>query len=161
MCWVTSNLLTGSVGGPLAESLIFLTNVVTMLRLQRDGRLSCKLSKGGGLIRDCRQRDIRLAAGLTVSVQETTGSQVAFAALAHLGPTMPTHALRCILDVGDMITPVTADLAAPLVEGGSSPAVNGTHDAAGGGQVTRLVLCHVQTMTCSRYHSMVSLIAMS
>lgn len=37
-CWVLSNLLAGSIGGTLAESLIFVTNVVTILRLRRDGR---------------------------------------------------------------------------------------------------------------------------
>lgn len=37
-CWVLSNLLAGSIGGTLAESLIFITNVVTILRLRRDGR---------------------------------------------------------------------------------------------------------------------------
>ncbi|EPC01645.1 hypothetical protein L861_16635 [Litchfieldella anticariensis FP35 = DSM 16096] len=39
LCWVASNLLAGSIGGTIAESLIFLTNVVTMLRLRRDTRL--------------------------------------------------------------------------------------------------------------------------
>ncbi|RTQ99859.1 YgjV family protein [Halomonas nitroreducens] len=39
LCWVISNLLAGSLGGTLAESLIFLTNVITMLRLRRDARL--------------------------------------------------------------------------------------------------------------------------
>lgn len=38
-CWIVSNLLAGSIGGTLAESLIFLTNVVTILRLRRDARL--------------------------------------------------------------------------------------------------------------------------
>jgi hypothetical protein len=41
LCWVASNLLAGSIGGTIAESLIFLTNVVTMLRLRRDARLQC------------------------------------------------------------------------------------------------------------------------
>ncbi|MGQ4879293.1 YgjV family protein [Billgrantia sp. LNSP4103-1] len=39
LCWVVSNVLAGSIGGTIAESLIFLTNVVTMLRLRRDARL--------------------------------------------------------------------------------------------------------------------------
>ncbi|MCE8021044.1 YgjV family protein [Halomonas sp. MCCC 1A11036] len=41
LCWVASNLLAGSIGGTIAESLIFLTNVITMLRLRRDARLQC------------------------------------------------------------------------------------------------------------------------
>lgn len=39
LCWVVSNLLAGSIGGTLAESLIFVTNVVTVLRMRRDARL--------------------------------------------------------------------------------------------------------------------------
>ncbi|MDW7746614.1 YgjV family protein [Halomonas sp.] len=39
LCWVISNLLAGSIGGTIAESLIFLTYVITMLRLRRDARL--------------------------------------------------------------------------------------------------------------------------
>ncbi len=39
LCWVISNLLAGSIGGTLAESMIFVTNVVTIFRLRRDARL--------------------------------------------------------------------------------------------------------------------------
>jgi len=39
LCWVASNLLAGSIGGSIAEGLIFLTNVVTIWRLRRDARL--------------------------------------------------------------------------------------------------------------------------
>lgn len=39
LCWVVSNLLAGSIGGTLAESLIFVTNMITVLRLRRDARL--------------------------------------------------------------------------------------------------------------------------
>ncbi len=35
-CWVVSNLLVGSFGGTLAEALILLTNLVTIVRLYRD-----------------------------------------------------------------------------------------------------------------------------
>ncbi|WP_069384441.1 YgjV family protein [Halomonas caseinilytica] len=38
-CWIISNLLAGSIGGTIAETLIFLTNVVTMWRLKRDAVL--------------------------------------------------------------------------------------------------------------------------
>lgn len=39
LCWVISNLLAGSIGGTIAESLIFATNVITVLRMRRDARL--------------------------------------------------------------------------------------------------------------------------
>ena len=68
-----------------------------------------KISKGGGLTRGRRVRDICLAAGLTISVQDTTGSDIAFAAIVHLAQTIPERSLRCILECRDMVTVKTAD----------------------------------------------------
>lgn len=48
-----------------------------------------KISKNGGLTKGRRHRDICIAAGYTMSVQETTGSNIAFAAIVHLGQTVP------------------------------------------------------------------------
>ncbi|MCE8017740.1 YgjV family protein [Halomonas sp. MCCC 1A17488] len=45
LCWVASNVLAGSIGGTVAESLIFLTNVFTMLRLRRDARVQYPASE--------------------------------------------------------------------------------------------------------------------
>ncbi len=36
LCWVVSNALIGSLGGTIAESLIFVTNGITIFRLVRD-----------------------------------------------------------------------------------------------------------------------------
>lgn len=80
--------------------------------------IGLKISKSGGLTRGRRQRDLCLAAGLTMSVQETAGSEIAFAAIAHLGQTVPAHMLRCILDLRDLYTPVTAAFDAPIANGG-------------------------------------------
>ncbi|MGF1527116.1 MAG: mandelate racemase/muconate lactonizing enzyme family protein [Candidatus Competibacterales bacterium] len=80
--------------------------------------IGLKISKAGGLTRSRRHRDICLAAGLTVSVQETVGSTIAFAAIVHLGATVPAPSLRCILDCRDMVTVTTAAFEAPVVEGG-------------------------------------------
>jgi L-alanine-DL-glutamate epimerase-like enolase superfamily enzyme len=80
--------------------------------------IGLKISKNGGLTRGRRHRDMCIAAGLTVSVQETVGSVIAFAALAHLGQTVPPHILRCILDLRTMTTTVTAQFAAEIVNGG-------------------------------------------
>ncbi|MGD8710558.1 MAG: YgjV family protein [Ectothiorhodospiraceae bacterium] len=38
LCWVLNNLLIGSVGGTLAESLVLVTNAITIVRLIRDRR---------------------------------------------------------------------------------------------------------------------------
>lgn len=80
--------------------------------------IGLKVSKCGGLTRGRRQRDMCLSAGLTISVQETAGSQVAFAALAHLGQTVPAWALRCVLDIRHLYSGETAHFDAPVIDGG-------------------------------------------
>jgi L-alanine-DL-glutamate epimerase-like enolase superfamily enzyme len=79
--------------------------------------IGLKISKNGGLTRGRRQRDMCIAAGLTVSVQETTGSDVAFAAIVHLGQTVPARFLRCVLESRDMVSVATADGDFPVVDG--------------------------------------------
>ncbi|NKK63515.1 mandelate racemase [Rhizobium leguminosarum bv. viciae] len=79
--------------------------------------IGLKISKNGGLTRGRRHRDICLAAGYTVSVQETTGSDIAFAAIVHLGQTVPERNLRCLLESRDMVSLKTADGAFDVVEG--------------------------------------------
>ena len=80
--------------------------------------IGLKVSKAGGLTHCRRQRDICNAAGLTMSVQDTVGSAIAFAGIVHLGQTIPSHLLKCILDVRDMVTVETADFEASIVDGG-------------------------------------------
>lgn len=76
-----------------------------------------KISKNGGLTRGRRQRDICLAAGYPFSVQETTGSDIAFAAIVHLAQTVPERYLRCILGSTDMVTLKTADGDFQVIDG--------------------------------------------
>lgn len=83
--------------------------------------IGLKVSKAGGLTRGRRHRDICRAAGLTISVQDTVGSSIAFAGIVHLGATVPERHLRCILDCRDMVTLVTADFDAPVRDGGVVP----------------------------------------
>ncbi|WP_291730602.1 mandelate racemase/muconate lactonizing enzyme family protein [Leisingera sp. F5] len=80
--------------------------------------IGLKISKAGGLTHGRRHRDMCLAAGATVSVQDTVGSAVAFSAIAHLGATVPERSLRCILDCRDMVTLKTAEFDAPVQDGG-------------------------------------------
>ena len=42
-------------------------------------------------------------------MQDTVGSTIAFAAIVHLGATVPPRLLRCILNSEDMVTVSTAD----------------------------------------------------
>lgn len=96
--------------------------------------IGLKISKTGGLTRGRRVRDICLAAGYTMSVQDTSGSDVAFAAIVHLGQTIPERNLRCILECRAMCVGKTADgpfdihdglLTAPTVPGlGVKPRMN-------------------------------------
>jgi L-alanine-DL-glutamate epimerase-like enolase superfamily enzyme len=60
--------------------------------------IGLKLTKSGGLTRARRQRDMCIAAGYTLSVQDTTGSDIAFAAIVQLAQTVPAKLLRCALD---------------------------------------------------------------
>lgn len=71
--------------------------------------IGLKISKNGGLTKCRRHRDICLAAGYTISIQETAGSDIAFAAIIHLGQTVPGRFLRCVLESRDMVAVKTAD----------------------------------------------------
>ena len=94
----------------IADELSINDNSVTHLVADdaADG-IGLKISKAGGLTRGRHQRDICLAAGYTMSVQETMGSDIAFAAIVHLAQTVPQRNLRCILECRDMTTLKTAD----------------------------------------------------
>ena len=72
--------------------------------------IGLKISKAGGLTPARRQRDMARAAGLTMSVQDTVGSEISFAGILHLGHTVPLRLLSCVLDVRGMVTQKTAEL---------------------------------------------------
>jgi len=78
-----------------------------------------KISKQGGLTRTKRQRDIARAAGLVTSIQETVGSDIAFAAILHMAQSTPQKILRCALDTRSMVTVKTAEFNAPVLNGGT------------------------------------------
>ena len=83
--------------------------------------IGLKISKAGGLTPGRRHRDICRAAGLTVSVQDTVGSSIAFAAITHLGATVPPGLLRGVLNCADMVTLKTAELDIHHAGGGVLP----------------------------------------
>jgi L-alanine-DL-glutamate epimerase-like enolase superfamily enzyme len=72
--------------------------------------IGLKVSKAGGLTPGRRHRDIARSAGLSVSVQDTVGSSLAYAAILHLGATVPPHNLRGVLNCEDMVTVKVATL---------------------------------------------------
>ena len=79
--------------------------------------IGLKISKNGGLTRCRRQRDICIAAGLTISVQDTTGSDIAFAAIVQMGQTVPRRLLRSVLESRDMVSLKTAVGDFPVIDG--------------------------------------------
>jgi L-alanine-DL-glutamate epimerase-like enolase superfamily enzyme len=79
--------------------------------------IDLKISKNGGLTRCRRQRDICVSAGFTMSVQDTVGSDIAFAAIVHMGQTIPEKLLRCVLESRDMVSVKTADGDFPVING--------------------------------------------
>jgi cis-L-3-hydroxyproline dehydratase len=79
--------------------------------------IGLKITKNGGLTRCRRQRDICISAGLTMSVQDTVGSDIAFAAIVHMAQTVPRKLLRCVLESRDMVTVNTADGHFPVIDG--------------------------------------------
>jgi L-alanine-DL-glutamate epimerase-like enolase superfamily enzyme len=93
-------------------------DLAQLIALDAADGIGLKVSKAGGLTHGRRHRDICLAAGLTMSVQDTVGSTIAFAGIAHLGQSVPERLLRCILDCRDMVTVETAVFDAPMQDGG-------------------------------------------
>ncbi len=102
----------------LDELIKYDEDVAQLISLDAADGIGLKVSKAGGLTHCRRQRDICRAAALTMSVQDTVGSAIAFAAIAHLGQTVPQHLLKCILDVRDMVTLETAKFEAKIIDGG-------------------------------------------
>ncbi|MEM1298156.1 MAG: mandelate racemase/muconate lactonizing enzyme family protein [Pseudomonadota bacterium] len=85
-----------------------------------------KISKQGGLTRTRRQREMARAAGLVTSIQDTVGSEIAFAAIVHMAQSTPRHMLRCALDTRSMVSLSTATFDAPIRDGGvEAPATPG------------------------------------
>jgi L-alanine-DL-glutamate epimerase-like enolase superfamily enzyme len=85
-----------------------------------------KISKQGGLTPSLRQMHICRAAGLVASIQDTTGSDIAFAAVLHMAQATPRNILRCALDTRSMVSLATAQFDAPIKDGGAcAPAVAG------------------------------------
>lgn len=79
--------------------------------------IGLKISKLGGLTKCRRIRDICIAAGYTFSVQETAGSDIAFAAIVAMGQTVPERNLRCVLESREIVALKTADGDFDIVNG--------------------------------------------
>ena len=80
--------------------------------------INLKIAKCGGLTKARRVRDICLAAGFTMSMQDCWGADISFAAVVHLAQTVPSRALRCILDARGSSTVSIADCNYDYDDGG-------------------------------------------
>ena len=94
--------------------------------------INLKISKQGGLTRSRAQRDMARAAGMTVSIQDTWGSDISRAAIQHLACSTPKSMVRYALDTRPLvglslgecdpfapglgIEPSMAELGKPLVD---------------------------------------------
>jgi L-alanine-DL-glutamate epimerase-like enolase superfamily enzyme len=102
----------------LDELIEYDADVAHLIATDAADGIGLKISKAGGLTPARRQRDMCRASGLTMSVQDTVGSTIAFAGIAHMAQTVPAQNLRCILDCRDMVTIQTAQFEAPVMNGG-------------------------------------------
>ena len=82
-----------------------------------------KLGKVGGLTKARRMRDICATAGIAVSVQETCGSDIAFAAICHLAQSTPDNVRRHIWDCRELAGTKTAE-GAPAAKAGHARATD-------------------------------------
>jgi len=88
--------------------------------------VNIKISKVGGLSRARRLRDFCAEAGIAMTLEDTWGSDIATAAIAHLAHSTPPEALFSVTDFNSYVTIRTAEgaprrkhgrLAAPLAPG--------------------------------------------
>jgi L-alanine-DL-glutamate epimerase-like enolase superfamily enzyme len=95
------------------------SDIVQAISLYTCDGIGLKISKQGGRSASLRQMHMCAAAGLVTSVQETTGSDIAFAAVLHLAQATPRNILRCALDTRSMVAQSTAKFDAPIMNGGA------------------------------------------
>ncbi|KAJ4256034.1 hypothetical protein NW762_009108 [Fusarium torreyae] len=93
------------------------TSMIQMIVDDAAEGINLKVQEFGGLTKARRVRDLYLAAGYFISVQETCGSDIGFAPLVDLSQTIPDHSFRCVLASRDMLTVRTADGAYDVVDG--------------------------------------------
>ena len=92
-------------------------SIVQMIADDAAEGFTMKIGRAGGLTKARRQRDMVLAAGWTISVMDPWMSEISFAAVVHLGQTIPSHSLHGVLDARKDNTFPTADGAFEAING--------------------------------------------
>ena len=118
--WAETMSLRSRLDHPLLLDELIETeaDIIHAIRHNICDGVGIKITKQGGLTRSRRHRDICAAAGLVMSVQDTVGSDIAFAAILHFAQSTPRHLVRCALDPRAMVKLTTADFNAPIINGG-------------------------------------------
>ena len=118
--WAETMSLRAMLNHPLLldELIEHEADIIHAIRHDICDGVGLKITKQGGLTRSRRQREICVAAGMVMSVQDTVGSDIAFATLLHFAQSTPRHLLRCALDTRAMVNLTTADFDAPIIDGG-------------------------------------------
>jgi L-alanine-DL-glutamate epimerase-like enolase superfamily enzyme len=91
-----------------------------LVRAFNDGAMdvvNLKISKLGGLTKARQARDLCVSLGVAVTIEDTWGSDIATAAIAHLAHSTPPELLFTSTDFNSYVTVSTADGAPQRVEG--------------------------------------------
>lgn len=118
--WAETARLRPRCGLPimLDELILSEADLIQAITQRLCDGVNLKISKQGGLTPTQRQRTIAHSAGVVTSIQETTGSDIAFAAILHMAQSTPRHMMRCALDCRAMVATTTAEFDAPIRDGG-------------------------------------------
>jgi L-alanine-DL-glutamate epimerase-like enolase superfamily enzyme len=119
--WVETQSLRARCNVPLLLDELVQTDgdVVQAIAANTCDGIGIKITKQGGLSPSLRHMNMCRAAGLVASVQDTTGSDIAFAAVLHLAQATPRKILRLALDTRSMVSKTTAQFDAPIQNGGA------------------------------------------
>jgi L-alanine-DL-glutamate epimerase-like enolase superfamily enzyme len=86
--------------------------VEALLRARADGAMdvvNLKIGKLGGLTRSRQVRDLCVALGIAMTIEDSWGGDVTTAAIAHLAHSTPTESLFTATDFNSYVTVSTAD----------------------------------------------------
>ncbi|MBE1283891.1 MAG: mandelate racemase [Rhodobacteraceae bacterium] len=126
--WRETLSLRARVQVPILLDELVQSEADLTLAVQQDAcdGVGLKISKQGGITPTVRQRSIARAAGMVMSVQDTVGSDIAFAGILAVAQSTPRTLLRCALDCRAMVALQTAAYDAPIRDGGvEAPATPG------------------------------------
>jgi len=110
----------------LDESLDSLASLLRIVETRAADGITLKIARVGGVSRTIQLRDLAVDAGLAVTVEDTGGSDIDTAAMAHLSLSTPVHARAHTVDFNAWVTLSNADGMPPVLDGAiSAPTLPG------------------------------------